>query len=84
MQKKTVLRWLIVALIIVWMLVVFGLSNQPGEESSGLSQWLTSQFFKEEEIQVIAEAYIRKIAHLSEYAARRIFVSCSVFNLRLF
>lgn len=81
MRKKKVLRCLILSLIIIWMIIVFELSNQSGDESSGVSQWITSKIFSEEDVQVVAEAYIRKIAHLSEYAARRIFISSYVFDV---
>ena len=68
MHKKKVLRIVILALIILWMLVVFGLSNQNGDDSSSLSTKIAQFFFSDEKAQ-IAEPYIRKLAHLSEYAA---------------
>ena len=83
MQKKTVLRIIILALIIVWMSVVFQFSNQQGEASSSLSQRIAKIFVSDEEKIQIIEPYIRKIAHLSEYAARRRFVFIVVFNIRI-
>ena len=50
------------------MILIFGLSNQDGDESSSLSRRIAGIFTKDiDKIQVI-EPYIRKIAHLSEYA----------------
>ena len=50
------------------MILIFGLSNQAGDESSSLSRRIAGIFTKDiDKIQVI-EPYIRKIAHLSEYA----------------
>lgn len=68
MRKKTVLRIIILALIILWMLIVFGFSNQSGEESTSVSRQVASFFVKTEEQINMIEPYIRKIAHLSEYA----------------
>lgn len=68
MKKKTVLRLMILALIIIWMLIVFRFSNQNGEASSSLSREIASHIVPEEKVDIV-EPYIRKIAHLSEYAA---------------
>lgn len=68
MRKKTVLRIIILIFIVLWMMLIFGLSNQNGEESSFLSQKISSLFTKDSEKIQIIEPYIRKIAHLSEYA----------------
>lgn len=68
MQKKTVLRIIFFALIILWMIVVFQLSNQNGEDSSSLSKKIASFFTSNEQIIEKIEPYIRKLAHLSEYA----------------
>lgn len=67
MKKKTVLRIIIFALIVIWMLVIFKLSNQDGEQSSNLSRTIAMQIVKEEEQVDRIEPYIRKMAHLSEY-----------------
>ncbi len=69
MPKKKVLRMSILALIIIWMLAIFNFSNQNGDESSNLSKEVASMFVSGEKIRII-EPYIRKIAHLSEYAIR--------------
>ncbi len=67
MHKKTVLRAIILALIIIWTLLIFKLSNQSGGESSNLSQKVASLFVVDEETIKMIEPYIRKLAHLSEY-----------------
>lgn len=68
MQKKTVLRVVLLVLIILWMLVIFGFSNQDGDTSSNLSQKIARLIVKSEEQVQIVEPYVRKVAHLSEYA----------------
>lgn len=83
MRKKKVLRIVILALIIIWMLVIFKLSNQDGEQSSSLSTRVTELFVKGEKVLEV-EPYVRKIAHLSEYAVRRKFVFITIFNLSVF
>lgn len=74
MRKKTVLRIIILALIIIWMITVFMLSNQSGNDSGGLSRHLISRFTSDEELINRVEPVIRKIAHLTEYAVRWSFV----------
>lgn len=68
MKKKTILRVIILLLIILWMLAVFGFSNQNGEQSSNLSREIARKIVKMEEQIDLIEPYIRKLAHLSEYA----------------
>ena len=68
MKKKTILRIMILLLIILWMLAVFGFSNQNGEQSSNLSREIARKIVKTEEQIDLIEPYIRKLAHLSEYA----------------
>ena len=68
MRRKKVLRIIILAFIVLWMIMIFGLSNQNGEESSSLSRKVASFFTKDDKKIEIIEPYIRKIAHLSEYA----------------
>lgn len=67
MQKKTVQRIVILILIILWMIMVFGFSNQDGDDSSNLSREVTKIIVDEEEEIDIVEPYVRKVAHLSEY-----------------
>lgn len=66
-KKKTIIRIILIALILLWAILIFGMSNQQGSESSGLSREITTWFFKEEQIDIV-EPYIRKIAHFGEYA----------------
>jgi len=70
MKKKTVLRIIILALIIVWIIMTFCFSNQKGEESSNLSKEIAKVIVEEDEKVNVIEPYIRKLAHLSEYAVR--------------
>ena len=81
MQKKTVLRIIIFTLIILWMISVFLLSNQTGESSSSLSKKIASLFTSDEATIEKIEPYIRKLAHLSEYAVRRNIIFITIFNL---
>ena len=68
MPKKTVLRSIIFALIIIWSATTFQFSNQNGKDSSNLSREVASMLVSEEEQIAATEPLIRKIAHLSEYA----------------
>ena len=68
MRKKIFLRIIILIAIVIWMLMVFSLSNQNGAESSSLSRAITNFFTNDSEKIEFIEPYIRKIAHLSEYA----------------
>ncbi|MCI8310512.1 MAG: VanZ family protein [Clostridia bacterium] len=68
-MKKNILRVVLLILIFLWMYVVFGFSKDSGEASSGLSTKIASLFSKNENVISAIEPIIRKIAHLSEYAA---------------
>jgi len=68
-SKKLIFkRIFLLVLIVLWALLVFGLSNQDGDESSGLSHLVTTWIFKTEELVDKYEPIMRKIAHFSEYA----------------
>lgn len=82
MRKKTVLRIIIFALIIIWMLLIFRFSNQNGETSSSLSKTVASMIVSSENVDKV-EPYIRKIAHLSEYAFRWNVIYIIIFNLSI-
>ncbi len=71
MEKlKEGLRKFLIGLLVVWMVVVFGLSNQNGEESGGLSRKVANFFAKGDTVQAERlEPMIRKVAHMTEYAA---------------
>lgn len=60
-------RLILLVLIIIWAILIFGLSGQNGTESSGLSRKIVEIFTKNQEIVDIVEPYIRKVAHFSEY-----------------
>lgn len=71
MEKKIILivRRILMVLLAVWMIVVFLLSNQNGEESSGLSHKVSLMItFGNEERAANIEPTIRKVAHMTEYA----------------
>lgn len=71
MEKlKEGLRKFLIGLLVVWMIVVFGLSNQTGEESGGLSRKVANFFARGDTVQAERlEPMIRKVAHMTEYAA---------------
>lgn len=60
-------RLILLVLIIIWAILIFGLSGQSGTESSGLSRKIVAIFTSNEEIIDVVEPYIRKVAHFSEY-----------------
>lgn len=60
-------RLILLVLIVIWAILVFGLSGQNGTESSGLSRKIVELFTKNEEIVDLVEPYVRKLAHFSEY-----------------
>ncbi len=66
-RKIIAIRAILLLLIIAWALIVFNLSGQNGEESSGLSRKVVELFIKNEELADKVEPYIRKFAHFSEY-----------------
>ena len=71
MENKKVLenlRKICVVLIVIWMIVVFIFSHQTGEGSSGLSSKIAEFLFKNEQLAEKMEAFIRKGAHMAEYA----------------
>lgn len=83
MPTKKVLRIIILALIVIWMIFIFKLSDQDGSTSSSLSREVASKIVSEEEKIDTIEPYIRKIAHLSEYAVRWNIICITIFNLFL-
>jgi VanZ family protein len=71
MKKKQVIeiiRRVLIVLIVLWMITVFILSNQNGESSGGLSLAITKFLFKNEQIAEKMDPFIRKCAHMAEYA----------------
>lgn len=67
LNKTNILRIFLLILIIIWAYVVFNLSNQNGDDSSGLSRKVVEFFTKDETIIEKIEPYVRKFAHFSEY-----------------
>lgn len=71
MEKKIILviRRILIVLLVIWMIAVFFLSNQNGEESSGLSSKVALFIsFGNEEAAESIEPTVRKVAHMTEYA----------------
>jgi len=70
MEKlRLVLRKILIVILVIWMIVVFGLSNQTGEDSGGLSRKVANFFARNDTVQAEKiEPMIRKIAHMTEYA----------------
>ena len=71
MENKEVLeklRKICIVLIAIWMIVVFIFSHQTGEGSSGLSSKIAEFLFKNEQVAEKMEIFIRKGAHMAEYA----------------
>ena len=66
-KKIIIIRIILFILICLWAFLVFNLSNQNGDESSGLSKIVTEFFIKDPELVQIVEPYVRKLAHFSEY-----------------
>ena len=85
-KKITLLRILLFVLIATWAILVFAFSNQSGEESTGLSRMVAqkvssinpdAQFlFRDDYKAEIAEPYIRKLAHFSEYGLGGVLFMC--------
>lgn len=67
LDKIKVLRIFLFILIVIWAFLVFNLSSQNGNNSSGLSRKVVEFFTKDEAIIQKVEPYIRKLAHFSEY-----------------
>lgn len=67
MQKKTIIRIIILIGIVIWMFSVFQFSDQNGEESSNLSREVASKVVETEEQIDAVEPYVRKMAHVTEY-----------------
>lgn len=67
MNNKKIIRIILFILIVIWAVVVFNLSNQNGDESSGLSRKLVTLFTQDENVINKVEPYVRKFAHFSEY-----------------
>lgn len=67
LDKIKVLRIFLLIVIIIWAFLVFNLSSQNGDNSSGLSRKVVEFFTNDESIIEKVEPYVRKLAHFSEY-----------------
>ena len=76
LKKETKIRILLFILIAIWAILVFIFSSQDGDDSTGLSQMVAKFLFKDEIKANIAEPYIRKIAHFSEYGIGGVLFMC--------
>lgn len=64
-------RWIYGILCVIWMAVIFGMSNAQGEESKGMSDTIViflSHIFPFVEYNETWTFIVRKMAHFSEYA----------------
>lgn len=64
-------RWIYGALCIMWMMVIFGMSNAQGEQSKGMSDMIVIFLSKIIPFVTYNDTWIyivRKLAHFSEYA----------------
>jgi VanZ family protein len=72
-DKKTKLivkriRIILLVLIALWLLMIFGFSQQDGDASGSLSLKVAQFFFKNEEVAQSMVGPIRKMAHVLEYS----------------
>lgn len=72
-DKKTKLivkriRIILIVLIALWLLMIFGFSQQDGNASGSLSLKVAQFFFKNEEVATSMVGPIRKMAHVLEYS----------------
>ena len=75
MKKTIITRIILIILIILWMYLVFGFSGQDGEQSSGISYKISMILTgNNEDIAIIIEPYVRKVAHFAEYAVGAILI----------
>lgn len=66
---RRMIRKILIALLVIWMIAVFCLSNQNGSESGNLSRIIANFFAHGDTVQAEAlEPLIRKVAHMTEYA----------------
>ncbi len=62
-----ILRCFLLVLIVIWACLVFYLSSQNGNESSGLSTKIIEFFVKDQILVNKLVPVVRKLAHFSEY-----------------
>ena len=83
MKKIIITRIILIILIILWMYLVFGFSGQDGEQSSGISYKISMILTgNNEEIAIIIEPYVRKVAHFAEYAIGAILIYLLLYTFQ--
>lgn len=82
-MKKNILRIVLIILILFWMYIVFSFSNSNGQESSGISMKIARFFVKNEIYIEFTEQFIRKLAHLSEFAVGGVLVYSLLLTFKL-
>ena len=83
MKKTIITRIILIILIILWMYLVFGFSGQDGEQSSGISYKISMILTgNNEEIAIIIEPYVRKVAHFAEYAIGAILIYLLLYTFQ--
>jgi VanZ family protein len=68
-KVRIVFRRILIVMLVIWMISVFGLSNQNGEASGNLSMKVANFFAHGDTVEAEnIEPIIRKVAHMTEYA----------------
>lgn len=95
MKKINIIRIVLIVLLIAMFYLIFGFSNQDGEESSGLSKRITEKIIvqfdlfhnlnksQKEEAANKLEHIIRKIAHFSIYSVIGILLMSLMYTYKL-
>lgn len=66
---RKIIRKILIVLLVIWMIAVFCLSNQQGEDSGNLSRIVANFFAHGDTVKAESlEPLIRKVAHMTEYA----------------
>lgn len=79
-MKRKIIRIILIILILLWMWMVFGFSSDNAEESTSISFRISKFLVHTDEKAEMIQPYVRKLAHLSEYTAGRIFILWTIFN----
>lgn len=68
-KVRIIIRRILIILLVIWMVLVFGLSNQNGEESGNLSRMVANFLAGGDTVKAeTLEPIVRKVAHMTEYA----------------
>ena len=96
-MKINILRTILIILLILHMWIIFGFSNQNGEESGSISRKITQMItrniksiqelekIEKEKVLKKIEHFIRKLAHFSIYTILGIILMCLMltYNLKI-